>query len=80
MKIKIFICLFAYLLIFAFEVPPALAGPASTNFELKQYGFGSGGVATSSSTNFMFQGGAGEIETASLSSTNFITKQDIIKF
>lgn len=47
------------------------AGLTSTNFELKDYGFGSGGVATSSSTNFMFQGIAGEVETASLSSTNF---------
>jgi len=49
----------------------ALAGPSSSSFELKEYGFGSGGIATSSSNNFMFQGIAGEIETASLSSTNF---------
>lgn len=53
------------------SAPPALAGPTSTNFQLEEYGFGSGGIATSSSTNFMFQGIAGEIETASLSSTNF---------
>jgi len=49
-----------------------IAGPASTNFELKEYGFGAGGVATSSSTNYMFQGILGEVETASLSSTSFM--------
>ncbi|HYM65108.1 MAG TPA: hypothetical protein VES68_01320, partial [Candidatus Sulfotelmatobacter sp.] len=48
------------------------AGPASSNFQLEEYGFGAGGVATSSSESFLFSGLAGEIETASLSSTNFI--------
>jgi hypothetical protein len=71
LKLKKFICLFAYLLIFTFLAQKADAGPSSSSFELKDYGFGSGGIATSSSTNFMFQGVAGEIETASLSSTNF---------
>ena len=53
--------------------PEALADPqpSSTSFQLKDFGFGAGGIATSSSTNFMFQGIAGEIESASLSSTNF---------
>lgn len=50
---------------------PVFAGPESTNFELQEYGFGAGGVATSSSTNFMFQGIIGEIEFASPSSSNF---------
>lgn len=52
--------------------PIALAGPASTNYQLLEFGFGSGGVATSSSENFLFQGSTGEIDTASASSTNFI--------
>jgi len=55
-----------------FASPLALAGPASTNYQLLDYGFGSGGVATSSSENFMFQGTVGEIDTASASSSNFI--------
>lgn len=50
----------------------ALAGPTSTNFELMQYGFGAGGVASSSSESFLFQGALGEIETASLSSENYL--------
>lgn len=49
------------------------AGPTSTNFELQQYGFGAGGVASSSSESFLFQGALGEIETASLSSENYLT-------
>ncbi len=61
----------AYCLLSLLIAPFALAGPSSSSFELKDYSFGSGGIATSSSTNFMFQGIAGEIETASLSSTNF---------
>lgn len=72
LKLKIGICLFAYLLIVAFTPLSAEAGPTSTNFQLEEYGFGSGGVATSSSENFLFSGLAGEVETASLSSTSFI--------
>ena len=63
------------ILAFIFSIFPiqfAFAGPTSTNFQLQEYGFGAGGVATSSSTNYLFQGILGEIETASLSSTNFI--------
>lgn len=71
LKLKIVICLFAYLLIFAFLAQKASAGPSSSSFELKDYGFGSGGTANSFSTNFKLFGIAGEIETASLSSTNF---------
>ena len=72
LKLKIVICLFAYLLIVAFKAPSALAGPASTNFQLEEYGFGSGGIASASSTNFLFSGLTGEVETGSPSSTNFI--------
>ena len=52
--------------------PRASAGPSSSNFQLLDYGFGSGGIATSSSTSFMLQGISGEIEFASPSSSNFI--------
>lgn len=72
LKLKIVICLFAFLLIFAFNAPFALAGPTSTNFQLEEYGFGSGGIASASSTNFLFSGLSGEVETGSPSSTNFI--------
>lgn len=72
LKLKIGICLFASLLIFTFAPLSAQAGPTSTNFQLEEYGFGSGGIASASSTNFLLSGLSGEIETASLSSTNFI--------
>ena len=49
----------------------AFASPTSTNFQLKDYGFGAGGTVNSTSSNYKLQGIAGEIETASLSSTNF---------
>jgi hypothetical protein len=48
------------------------ASPASTNFMIEEYGFGSGGVASASSTNFLLYGLTGEVETGSPSSTNFI--------
>ena len=50
----------------------ALAGPSSSNFQLLDYGFGSGGTASSSSTNYMFQGILGEVETSSPSSANYL--------
>jgi hypothetical protein len=48
----------------------SFAGPTSTNFELKSYGFGAGGDSLSS-TNFKLYGTAGELEMGRLSSTNF---------
>jgi len=48
----------------------AIAGPASTNFELKSYSFGAGGDNLSS-TNFKLNATAGELGLGRLSSTNF---------
>lgn len=48
------------------------APPTSTNFKIEEYGFGSGGIASASSTNFLLYGLTGEVETGSPSSTNFI--------
>jgi len=62
---------FAFLFL-TLPLAPVLAGPASTNFQLLDYGFGAGGTASSSSESFLLQGIAGEIETASPSSANFI--------
>src|ERR1035437_1941802 len=50
----------------------AFAGPTSGAYQLIDYGFGAGGVATSSSNGYMLQGIAGEIETASPSSGGYI--------
>jgi len=72
LKLKIVIYLFAYLLIFALLTQKASAGPSSGSYQLLDYGFGAGGIATSSSNNFMLQGILGEVETGSPSSSNFI--------
>lgn len=55
--------------------PPTLiwAGPTSSNYELKQYGFGSGGADNSTSTNYAIHATTGEADTGKLSSTNFKT-------
>lgn len=65
--IIIFLCLFLT------GVSASLAAaPSSTNFKMEEYGFGSGGIASASSANFLLYGISGEIETGSPSSTNFI--------
>jgi hypothetical protein len=70
-KFLILFLLFS-ILYFLFSAPQALAGPYSNNYQLLDYGFGTGGTASSSSINYMMQGIMGEVETASLSSTNYI--------
>lgn len=74
LKFKNFYLLILFLS-FAFCLLPlksAIAGPSSTNFSLDQYGFGAGGVASSSSNSFLFQGTAGEIEGSNMSSSNYL--------
>lgn len=72
MKLFLILGIGLSLLFVAVISPKAFAGPESSNFELQQYGFGAGGVASSSSESFLFQGALGEIETASLSSENYL--------
>jgi hypothetical protein len=67
MKNYLLICLFGSLLI----APAVLAGPASTNYELKDYGFGAGGSAKLDSTNYSLFGVAGEVESGKPASTNY---------
>jgi hypothetical protein len=49
---------------------PAHSGPASTNYELKSYGFGAGGDSMSSS-NYKTRATAGEVEFGQLSSASY---------
>ncbi len=65
---KLLILLFIIVLIFPLSV---FAGPTSTNYELKDYTFGSGGTDGFNSTNFSLFGVAGELEFGQLSSTSF---------
>ncbi len=48
------------------------AGPQSTTYELKEYGFGSGGDSSIDSTTYSLFGTAGEIDMATSSSTTYI--------
>lgn len=47
------------------------AMPASTNYKLQDYGFGAGGTATSSSTNYRINGMAGQVEFGRPASANY---------
>ncbi|MFC1646974.1 hypothetical protein ACFL1A_01690 [Patescibacteria group bacterium] len=47
-----------------------LAGPTSSNYELKNYGFGAGGSSNSASLNYMMNAIVGE-QSATISSTNY---------
>ena len=47
------------------------AFPVSTNYQLKDYGIGSGGVSNASSTNYAATAISGEVDNGKLSSTNF---------
>src|SRR5205814_129722 len=69
LAIFIFLCLFAYLLI----SPIALAGPQSSHYELKQYQFGAGSTASSSSTDYSVMGAVGEVQIGSQSSEHYQT-------
>ncbi|MFA9262623.1 MAG: hypothetical protein ACEQSB_04695 [Undibacterium sp.] len=47
------------------------AFPASTNFQLKDYGYGGGGVANGASTNYAIEGIAGEQNATQLDGTTY---------
>jgi hypothetical protein len=55
-----------------FNLSKALAGPASTNYQLQEYGFGAGGTdANMNSTNFKMFGTVGEVEAGRPFSSNY---------
>lgn len=69
MKKKVFLLLFVlYLVLTAQHV---LANPASTNFEMRDFSFGSGGTEDSDSTNYGLWGILGLPDQGKLGSTNF---------
>jgi hypothetical protein len=56
-------CFLFFVSCFLFPVPSAFAeNPASSTYQLRDYGFGAGGVATSSSENYRMTGVAGQLE------------------
>lgn len=69
---KLLTIIAVYLTSIVFVVPQfVFAGPQSTTYELKEYGFGSGGVTGSESTSYSLFGLLGETEYGQLSSTNY---------
>ncbi len=54
------------------------AGPQSTNYEIKDYGFGSGGTGGVDSSSYSLWGLSGEIDAASTSSTTYTTQGGLI--
>jgi hypothetical protein len=72
LKFKTFAFLISLLAFYLLPLSPAIAGPASTNYQVVDYGFGSGGSVNSSSINFALQGTTGEIDMASMSSANYM--------
>lgn len=82
LKIK-YAHIFSYLLIttlvFNFAFPRiAQADPASSNYQLKDYGFGSGGTATSTSSNYNIFGISGETSGDTSASSSYKTLQGLV--
>lgn len=62
---------FAYWIILPATVSAQAVPPASNNYKLYDYGFGAGGTATSSSSNYSLFGTVGQVDQGSPSSTNY---------
>jgi hypothetical protein len=65
-------------LLFIFSAPFVFAGPQSTNYEIKEYGFGSGGTSGSDSTNYTIFGTSGETDASQVQSANFKTNGGLV--
>jgi len=68
MKIAIPVIIF---IVISATIFPVFAGPQSTTYELKEFGFGAGGVASASSNTYSLFGTAGEIDVASSESNTY---------
>lgn len=55
-------------------IPSVLAGPTSTNFELKEFNYGAGGTEDSESTNYSLFGTVGEVDLGDLSGSTYKLK------
>lgn len=53
--------------------------PATTNYQLNSYGFGSGGSSGSSTATYSLEGQAGELSGKTTSTTNYTTKPGFIE-
>ena len=73
-KIPFFLATFFLFLFTCFKV---FAGPQSTTYELKEFGFGSGGTEGTNSTNYTLFGIGGEIDADKLDSTSYTTNNGL---
>lgn len=76
-KIFVFFITFSFALL-TFHLSEASAGPVSTSFELKEYGFGAGGTQNSDSTTYSMFGVAGEVESGNPVSTTYQLGEGLI--
>jgi hypothetical protein len=66
-------------LVAIFGPTSALAGPVSTNFELKEFNYGSGGTEDSDSTNYSLFGVVGEVDLGDLTGSTYRLKAGLIE-
>ncbi len=76
---KFFIQTLLSLSIFFYVHSYVFAGPASSNYELTQYDFGSGGTDTSTSDNFSLFGHVGGLEFGKPASSNFSANGGLVE-
>jgi hypothetical protein len=61
-------------------VPATLSAlPATTNYQLNSYGFGSGGTANSATSNYSLEGITGEVSGQTSTTTNYSTKPGFVE-
>jgi hypothetical protein len=53
--------------------------PSTTNYQLNSYGFGSGGTANSSTSNYALEGISGEVSGQTASTANYATKPGFVE-
>ncbi len=70
--------MFLCLLIIVGDSPVVQAGPASINYELKDFSFGAGGTQKSDSSNYSLFGVAGEVEAGRPASANYKVGEGLV--
>jgi len=68
----------AALILFLYSTLPVFAGPSNGTFELKEYGFGSGGTEASSNSDYSVNGIVGEINGANASNATYTVGSGLI--
>ncbi len=75
---KIILMLSVFLAFLSFLVLDVYAGPQSTTYELKEWGFGNGGISGDTSNTYSLYGIAGEIQSGSAVSNTYNIGQGLV--